>query len=127
MNKYRVGGVAHIDATVHYFNSAGQVEWYWRLLKAGFWHVAITLHTREGDVYVDPRMAYVSVRRGTTSIGGHEQKVQASVPLSSPPWGVLMPATCVSIVKSILGIRAWWVLTPWQLAKYIEKRRGVLQ
>jgi len=31
-------------------------------------------------------------------------------------------ATCVSIVKNMLGIRAWWIITPRQLERYIQNR-----
>lgn len=30
------------------------------------------------------------------------------------------PWTCVEAMKSLLGIRAWWVITPYQLFKYCE-------
>jgi len=30
--------------------------------------------------------------------------------------------TCVTIMKHLLGIRAWWILTPKQLAKYLERK-----
>lgn len=127
MNKYTHGGVAYIDATVHFFNSPGQIERYWKLLKRGFWHVAVTLHTSRGDILVDPRMSYIDVSRANkyTHACGENHRLHVRVPLSNPPWGVLMPATCVSIVKACLGIRAWWVLTPYQLYKYLKKRYPV--
>lgn len=127
MNEYTHGGVANIDATVHYYDSPGQIERYWHIFKKGFRHVAVTLHTHAGDVHVDPRMAYIDVRRGTSKFGEVLQRVQARVPLGSPPWAILAPGTCVSVVKACLGIRAWWVLTPYQLYKYIAKHGGVLQ
>lgn len=37
------------------------------------------------------------------------------------PFGML---SCVGIVKSLLGVRKWWILTPYQLFKYLEKRGG---
>jgi hypothetical protein len=38
------------------------------------------------------------------------------------PW-LLMPATCVEVVKVMLGIRAWYVLTPRQLFSYLVARK----
>ncbi|MDP4795541.1 MAG: hypothetical protein NWR87_01390 [Rhodospirillales bacterium] len=38
--------------------------------------------------------------------------VQSIMPLS--------PYSCVEAVKRVLGIRDRWVMTPWQLRKYIE-------
>jgi hypothetical protein len=38
----------------------------------------------------------------------------------------LGPVTCVSIAKAMLGIRAFWVKTPYQLYKFLKKRGGVV-
>ena len=35
-------------------------------------------------------------------------------------WG---PVTCVEGVKALLGIRSFWLWTPWQLAQHLRKRR----
>lgn len=125
MNKFD-GGPAEIDATVFYFCSPGQVEWYWRLFRYPFWHVAIALHTAEGTIVIDPRMSYVSTR---LCLPGTEifprsvrQRVRVKVDLSDPPWAFMIPGTCVSIVKAFLGLRAWWVLTPYQLYRYLGGR-----
>lgn len=34
------------------------------------------------------------------------------------PRGLL---TCVTVVKHLLGIRAWWILTPHQLYRYLQQ------
>lgn len=34
------------------------------------------------------------------------------------------PWTCVELMKSLLGIRAWWVITPYQLFKHCEAHHG---
>mgnify|MGYP001146971656 CR=1 FL=1 len=39
------------------------------------------------------------------------------------PRGIL---TCVSLVKSIIGIGAWWVWTPEQLARHLVRNGGEL-
>lgn len=36
----------------------------------------------------------------------------------------LAPFTCVEAVKRVLGLHARWVLTPWQLRRYIGKLNG---
>jgi len=33
------------------------------------------------------------------------------------------PWTCVEAMKSIIGIRAWWVFTPYQLYKHLERTK----
>ena len=37
---------------------------------------------------------------------------------------IFAPWTCVEAMKSLLGIRAWWVITPYQLYKYCEAHHG---
>lgn len=129
MNKYPHGGVAYIDATVHFFDSSGQIEWYWRLFKKGFWHVAVTLTDVNGrEVTVDPRMTFIDVVREEIAgfrLGSTNLRIKRRIPLSDPPWAILAPGTCVTIVKACLGIRAWWVLTPYQLYKYLKKHGSV--
>lgn len=34
------------------------------------------------------------------------------------------PFTCVEAVKRVLGIRAWHIVTPWQLRRYLGCRQG---
>ena len=34
--------------------------------------------------------------------------------------------SCVSICKAVLGIRAWYILTPWQLPRYMLNNGGSL-
>ena len=34
---------------------------------------------------------------------------------------VILWGSCVGIVKNILGIRAFWMLIPWQLERYIKR------
>ncbi len=34
------------------------------------------------------------------------------------------PQSCVEMMKALLGIKAWWVFTPWQLKKYCEAQYG---
>ena len=40
-----------------------------------------------------------------------------------PRWGVCI-FSCVDVVKSILGIKSFWTMTPYQLYKYLVKERG---
>ena len=37
---------------------------------------------------------------------------------------IYAPWTCVEAMKSLLGIRAWWMVTPYQLYKYCEAHHG---
>ena len=37
------------------------------------------------------------------------------------PQLTLCLSTCVSVAKAVLGIRKWWIITPYQLYKFIAK------
>lgn len=45
-------------------------------------------------------------------------------PQIRPKHKILPPMlfTCVEAVKRLIGLREWWVLTPWQLYRALEKR-----
>lgn len=34
---------------------------------------------------------------------------------------LIAPFTCVEFVKRAIGVRAWWVVTPYQLFKYLKR------
>jgi hypothetical protein len=126
VNKFD-GGYAQIDATLVYYQSPGQIECYWKFLRHPHWHVAVIIHTSAGDILIDPRMPYISVDVVTGLLderfpGVLRQRVSRSIHLGDPPWAGITPGTCVTIAKALLGIRAWWVLTPYQLFRYVEKR-----
>jgi hypothetical protein len=37
---------------------------------------------------------------------------------------VFAPWSCVEVAKALLGIRVWWLVTPYQLYKYCEAHNG---
>jgi hypothetical protein len=41
-----------------------------------------------------------------------------------PPWGYVPRGvlSCVSVIKAVLGLRAWWVVTPEQLHRLLVRR-----
>ena len=41
-------------------------------------------------------------------------------------WFHIGPVSCVETAKNALGINAFWVRTPWQLYRYINRRGGVI-
>lgn len=112
-----------------------------KLLKPGFRHVELTRPMYYGpgvndvawlnvlpmfemldvDMNSDPTPPWVRCPSSTV------QKVTAIAPLMSVrSWFDIGPPTCVEVVKMALGIRAFWVRTPWQLYQYIQKRQGVI-
>lgn len=108
-----------------------------RFFKSGFKHCFVCLETNGGWIIYDPlsfgtevdvlvgiptaisagidhverfylSQGYVCVRVGITPL---ERKV---LPLTL--------FTCTEAVKRILGIREWWIITPFQLFKYLRRQ-----
>ena len=73
------------------------------------------------EICTDPRPPWVRCPRATV------QKVSVARKADSMrSWFDIGPTTCVEAVKMALGIRAFWVRTPYQLFNYIKRRDGVL-
>lgn len=112
-----------------------------KFLKPGFRHVELTRPLYYGPNVTD--VAWLSVLPTFEMLDvelGHDptppwvrcpnstvQKVTAIAPLMSVrSWFDIGPPTCVEVVKMALGIRAFFVRTPWQLHQYIAKREGII-
>lgn len=106
--------------------------WWLRLLRPGFRHCFVALSYADCWVVVDPMSHYTAVAHFPLSqefdlAAWYRQHGLTVVRIEnrSPSKRVilLMPHSCVECVKRILGIRAAWVLTPWQLYRYVNKTR----
>lgn len=109
--------------------------WWWNWLKPGYQHVQAIQRIGPYWLRVDPHLEFTDIDLVRSDAPPHQlvqgcivQRVVAlrrlqrmRVPL------ILAPATCVEMVKELLGIRAWWMLTPWQLFTYVNRRGGVLR
>lgn len=110
-----------------------------RWLKPRFQHVELWKRVPYGPepddqfwVRVDPglEMMTVDVRMEVEPHWGHVvamQRVMTAAPLRRVrSWFHVGPVTCVELAKALLGINHFWLRTPWQLFKYIRKRKGIL-
>lgn len=118
------------------------VRWWGKFMPENFRHVELTRPVQYGprisdvmwlqmvptyemlnaDICLDPRPPWVKCP------GSVCQKVVAMRPLNSMrSWFDIGPNTCVEVVKMALGIRAFFVRTPYQLFNYIQRRDGVLK
>ncbi len=106
--------------------------WWLRLLRRGFRHCFVALSMPSGWVVVDPlshrtSVAYFPGSQEFDLAGWYRQHGMAVVAVENhspyrrcaPP----LPYSCVESVKRILGIRAAFVLTPWQLYCHLNKKR----
>lgn len=81
-----------------------------------------TFEMLDAEISTDPRPPWVKCPGSTV------QKVTCV--LRHPAvrsWFDLGPPSCVEIVKMALGIRAFWVRTPWQLYQHINRRNCVIR
>lgn len=116
-------------------------RWFAHLMKPGFLHMELTRPIYYGpgvndvawlnvlpsfemfdvELSTDPRPPWVRCPGSTV------QRVTAMRRLDTiRSWWDMGPSTCVEIAKAALGIRAFWVRSPWQLFNYIRKRNGVV-
>lgn len=118
------------EATYHvvFYESKGTSAWWTRGLDQRYVHVEVWWHI--GDDYwvaVRPNHCYLAcdVMQGAPRVGENGvsgvHAVEALRSRTSPmvPVGL---KTCVTVVKSVIGLRAAWILTPRQLQHYLSKK-----
>lgn len=127
---------------VTYHDRPPAEHWIYRPLKPGFRHVELarpiyygdgpndvgwllllpTYEMLEVELCADPRPPWVRAPNATV------QKVTAMRPLYSVrSWWDIGPTTCVEVAKMALGIRDFFVRTPWQLYNYIQRRDCIVR
>lgn len=112
--KYLKPGFRHVELArpIYYGPGVDDVAWI---------HVLPMLEMFDVELSTDPRPPWVRCPDSTV------QKVTALRPLwSVRSWFDMGPPTCVEAAKWALGVRAFFVRTPWQLFNYIRNRNGVL-
>jgi|GEM_PF-1340755 hypothetical protein len=108
-----------------------------RILKPGFRHCFVVVGGRYGWIFLNPLLHYTElewidgfdpsdVEALTAFYRRLGYTVLETVP-TCPPRRALVPTpySCVEAVKRVLGIRAGWVLTPWQLYRYLNKNLNI--
>lgn len=80
-----------------------------------------TFETLDVEISMDPRPPWEICPQSTV------QKVTAVRKMPSVrEWFHVGPVSCVEVAKFALGIKSFWVNTPYQLYKYIQRRNGVI-
>jgi len=104
-----------------------KLAWWNFMLKKEFTHV---------DVYIGIAGGYLLIQPNLTGIGLYEhyctEKEILSLDKTKFQYYIVSEdqikprarglITCVSIVKSLLYVKKWWIITPFQLYKYIERQ-----
>ncbi|CCQ72348.1 hypothetical protein [Magnetospira sp. QH-2] len=114
-----VGFVAHTDI------------WWLSWLRPGFRHCFVLVKEADGWVLCDPLSHQTVVRRWPipsglgTLVWLHENGYRLAVtkvreaPKRMAPFRLY---TCVESVKRVLGLHNRWILTPWQLFRYLIRQ-----
>lgn len=115
---------------------SGQTDFWWqRCLKPGFRHCGVMVEAGGHWIVLEPLAARLEVRvlapaqpaalirmlRRRNLLAIEAEVMDQAVPVALP--GLF---TCVAAVKRVLGIRAFWVQTPWQLYKKLHYRKKYL-
>lgn len=101
---------------------------YLKLLKPGFRHCFVMIRAADKWISIDPlahmtrvdfhqpqaELSELLSEHGLTVVATHLREAE---PVPSVP----MLCTCVEVVKRVLGIQCWRVVTPWQLYCHLLK------
>lgn len=111
---------------------SGRTDLCWlRLLRPGFRHCFVVLETPGGWVSLNPMahrtdLTVLSIPSGFDLAEWYRaqglivaETVSHLPPRRQAPW---RPYSCVEAVKRVLGIHDGFVLTPWQLFRYLDNR-----
>lgn len=119
--------------------------WWLRLLTPGFRHCFVVLRRGGAWVVIDPLAHYTHVDLAPACLARSAEDIAAAyrakgliaviTEVQEPRRSLapIRPFTCVEAVKRILGRRAPWVVTPWQLfrllgesgMKFLEKEKNL--
>jgi hypothetical protein len=121
-----------VDWWLVYSDMDDQTHFMGRLFKRGFQHVLAL--RRDGRVWVaiHPHFSFVDVqviREDLTPWAMYpEATIQHIIAMRENAYSLsefhVGPLTCVELIKSLLGIRAWYVRSPWQLYRYCRRVYG---
>ncbi len=119
------------DALVGFVDRSG-IRWL-RWLRRGFRHCYVVVRCGDDWVLVDPLVQQTVVRvlkadpaadlAGWLRSRGH-RVVVTRIARAPPRLAPIRPYTCVEAVKRVLGLRAWWVVTPWLLHRHLAGGRN---
>ncbi len=114
-------------------------------LRVGFWHCFVALRDDNIWLICDPLKDRIELRAlpvpedfdlaGFYAGRGHVVLRGLTRPGLPRGLAAIVPLTCVTIAKRLLGVRAPWVITPWQLCQrlrsavhgFVDVRSGASQ
>ena len=101
-----------------------------KLLKPNYRHVSVLLPVDDYYIHIDPVKSRIQFRVVTQEEAAaiYDETVYYDIAIVQTDVQPLIPVrrspaflNCVELVKNVLGIRKWWIVTPYQLYNYITK------
>ena len=114
-----------------YVGFGGEPRFWWmRLLKKGFCHCCVVLGNGYEWILIDTLSHFtdiivlknVDIKKALTNQG--YQLIRTTPVIPNVSRAILMPFTCVEAAKRFLGIKNRFILTPYQLFKFLLKKKG---
>ena len=109
------------------YHPADRTRWWNWMLKKGYGHVEVYTDIAGGFMLLYPNFIGIALYEQycteeellkLDNMVFQEYIVNQRESQKSNLKGII---TCVSIVKNLLFINKWWIITPFQLYKYIER------
>lgn len=116
------------------FTESKSQYWFVKMLNPRFQHVLAIKKSAGGRfwIVINPLFPYTLVDIMTVIdypdiimlLKEHKYKtvMRVKTNIINKPRHTLCIINCVEIIKSLLGIRAFWIWTPYQLYKYLKKQ-----
>lgn len=108
------------------------------LLKPGYGHIFIIARDDYNWVLIDPLFSFLSIKILNYNIkenvvekikSGYEVSDCFYIKLKDVPYkshfklNIFNPINCVGAIKYYLGIKKWYIITPYQLVRYLLQKR----
>lgn len=114
-----------------YVGFGGESRFWWmRFLKKDFYHCFVVLGNGYEWILIDTLSHFtdilvlknVDIKKALKAHGYKLIRTTPHIPETSR--AVLMPLTCVESAKRFLGIKNRFILTPYQLFKFLSQKKG---
>lgn len=112
------------------FSSKVNKHWVQRYLKQGFWHCYAFTLSPGGEFFqvIDPTRSHTSIDLVPATEEEYERLINGVTYVNIITTidtrldrGGVCRINCVEIIKSFIGLKSFWTITPWQLYKRIIK------
>lgn len=121
-----------VDWFLVYSDMDDRTSWMAKVFRSGFQHVLALRRDGRLWIAIHPHFSFTDVQAIRSDLTPWEMYPAATIQhvtamranASSSGAFHIGPLTCVDLVKALLGIRCWWIYTPWQLYRYCRRVYG---